>query len=49
MPDTGTYLILGLAATALIIGFLVISMVVRQRNLDRDLELIRELKEDDSP
>ena len=47
MPDTSAYLILGLAAITLIVGFLIVSMVVRQRNLDRDLDLIQQLREND--
>jgi uncharacterized membrane protein YciS (DUF1049 family) len=47
MPDTGAYLILGLAATAVIFGLFVVSLYVRHRNLDRDLELIQKLAEDD--
>jgi hypothetical protein len=46
MPDTGAYLILGLAATALIMGALIASFVVRHRNLTRDIELLRKLADD---
>ena len=46
MPDTGAYLILGLTAIVVIMGFLVISMVTRQRNVDRDLELIKQLQDE---
>ncbi len=45
-PDTGAYLILGLATTAIIIGALIVSLFTRQRNLDRDLELIQQLQDD---
>ncbi|MBZ0302039.1 MAG: hypothetical protein K8J31_19980 [Anaerolineae bacterium] len=47
MPDTGSYLLLGLAVTTVILGFYTLSLWLRQRNLDRDLELIRKLAEDD--
>jgi hypothetical protein len=47
MPDTGAYLILGLVAVTVIIGFFVVSLVIRHRNLQRDLELIQKLAEDD--
>jgi hypothetical protein len=47
MPDTGAYLILGLAAAALIMGAFVASLFVRQRNLSRDLDLIRKLSEEE--
>jgi hypothetical protein len=43
-PDTGAYLILGLIATFVIFGVFIGSMVLRHRNLDRDLELIEQLK-----
>ena len=43
MPDTTAYLILGLAVTAIIMGAYIVSMAVRQRNLDRDIELIQQL------
>jgi hypothetical protein len=46
MPDTGAYLILGLAAVTLIVGLLIVSMIVRQRNLDRDLDLIEQLRDE---
>ncbi len=47
MPDTGVYLLLGLAVTAFILGILIFSMIVRHRNLNRDIELINQLAEDD--
>lgn len=46
-PETGAYLILGLIATAVILGSFIASMIVRHRNLDRDLELIEQLRESD--
>jgi hypothetical protein len=46
MPDTGAYLILALAAVAVIMGALIASLFTRQRNLDRDLELIKQLQDD---
>lgn len=47
MPDTSAYLILGLASVAVILGAFVASLFVRQRNLNRDLELIRRLSEEE--
>lgn len=43
-PETANYLILGLAAVAVIMLVLVGSMVIRQRNLQRDAEVIAELE-----
>ena len=47
IPDTGAYLILGLVVVAVILGGFILSMVVRHRSLSRDIELIRQLAEDD--
>lgn len=47
MPDTGSYLLLGLAVSAIILGVYTVSLWMRQRNLDRDLELLRKLAEDE--
>jgi hypothetical protein len=47
MPDTGAYLILGLASVAVILGAFVASLFVRQRNLTRDMELIQKLSEEE--
>ncbi len=47
MPDTGAYLILGLASVVVILGAFVASLFARQRNLTRDLELIRRLSEEE--
>lgn len=44
-PDTIAYLILGLVATVVLLGGLVMSMVVRYRNLQKDLRLIEQLDE----
>lgn len=46
MPDTGAYLLLGLIAMFVLLGGYVASIIVRHRNLDRDLDLIRQLRED---
>jgi hypothetical protein len=47
-PDTAAYLILGLAVVALIgLGFIA-SLIVRQRNLEKDLQLIEQLREQDT-
>jgi hypothetical protein len=46
-PDTLNYLILGLAAVAIIMGLLIVSFVVRHRNLEQDMALIEQLSEDE--
>lgn len=48
MPDTGAYLLLGLAVVFTILGGYIASLIVRHRNLDRDLDLIRQLAEDEN-
>lgn len=48
MPETTAYLLLGLAVTAIIMLFLIGSMVVRQRNLHKDIQLIDQLGQDQS-
>jgi hypothetical protein len=45
-PDTFSYLILGLAAVSVILLGFIGSMVIRHRNLQRDLEAIEELSRD---
>jgi len=47
IPNTTDYLFLGLAAIAIIMIVLIGSMVVRSRNLNRDLEMIQTLAEDE--
>jgi hypothetical protein len=47
IPDTMSYLILALAAVAIIMGALVASIVVRYANLRRDIETLRQLNPDD--
>jgi hypothetical protein len=47
MPETGSYLILGLAMTFLIIAFFIASMVIRYRNLQKDIHLLEQLAEDE--
>jgi hypothetical protein len=46
-PDTLNYLILGLAAVAVIMGLLIASFFVRHRNLEQDMALIDQLYEDE--
>jgi hypothetical protein len=46
-PDTTNYLILGYVVFSLVMGLYLISLVVRQRNLQRDLELLKELEDKD--
>lgn len=43
MPDTLSYLLLGLAAIAVIMTLLIASIVVRFRNAQQDLRLLRDL------
>ncbi|MBZ0290069.1 MAG: hypothetical protein K8I30_20760 [Anaerolineae bacterium] len=47
MPDTGAYLILGLAVTLIIMTFFIASMVARWRSLQKDLRLLDELEQDE--
>ncbi len=44
MPDTTAYLYLALAAVTLIVAIYIGSMAIRYRNLEKDLELIEELR-----
>ena len=44
MPATGPYLLLGLAAIAFFPLALVISLIVRRRNLDRDHEMLDKIE-----
>ncbi len=46
MPDTQAYLLLGLAVTFVIMGLLIGSMVIRHRNLLKDIELLEQLKDE---
>lgn len=46
MPDTQAYLILGLAVTFAIMTLLIGSMIIRQRNLLKDIELLEQLKDE---
>jgi hypothetical protein len=45
-PDTGSYLILGLAVVAIIMVILLASMAIRFRNLRKDAETIRRLEDE---
>ena len=45
--DTLNYLLLGLAAVAVIMGGLIGSMIVRYRSLQKDIDAINRLKEDE--
>jgi heme exporter protein D len=46
MPDTQAYLLLGLAVTFVIMALLIGSMVIRHRNLLKDIELLEQLKDE---
>ena len=45
-PDTLNYLLLGLAVVTFIATGLIGSMVVRYRNLQKDLQLIEQLRDE---
>jgi len=46
-PDTTNYMILGYAVFTVVMALYLVSLVVRQRNLKRDLELMEELEAKD--
>jgi hypothetical protein len=46
-PDTLNYLLLGLGAVFVIMGGLIGSMILRFRSLQKDIDVINRLKEDD--
>jgi hypothetical protein len=46
-PDTFGYLILGLAVVSTIVLLFIGSMVVRYRNLQKDLRLIEQLRDEE--
>lgn len=46
MPDTTAYLILALTAVTIIMVGFIGSMVIRYRNLHKDMQLIEELRRD---
>ena len=48
MPETGEYLILGLAVIAFLLALFIGSMVARYRNLTKDINLIQRLQEEES-
>lgn len=43
-PDTTNYLVLGYTVFTVVMGLYLVSLVLRQRNLKRDLELMKELE-----
>lgn len=45
-PDTFGYLILGLGVVSAIVALFIGSMVVRHRNLQKDLQMIEQLRQD---
>jgi len=45
-PDTTSYLILGLVVVSTIIVLFIASMVIRYRNLQKDLQMLQELGEE---
>lgn len=46
MPDTGIYLLAALAVTFIIMGFVVVTMVMRHRSLQKDIKLIEQLQDE---
>jgi hypothetical protein len=46
-PDTLNYLLLGLGAIIFFVVVFVASIVIRYRNLQKDVELIEQLREDE--
>lgn len=46
MPDTGLYLLLGLGVVFTIMAGYIGSMVIRWRNIQKDMELINELRDE---
>jgi len=47
-PDNSRFLILGLAASGIILAALLASLWIRHRNVEKDLQLIEELTQDDA-
>ncbi|MBK8027416.1 MAG: hypothetical protein IPK19_40010 [Chloroflexi bacterium] len=47
MPETGEYLILGLAAVGVVVGAFLLSLVVRFRNLRRDMKTLEDIASED--
>jgi hypothetical protein len=46
MADTLSYLLMGLAVTVVSMIVFVGSLIIRQRNLKKDIELIEQLKDE---
>ncbi len=46
IPQTTDYLILGLVVVFAILGLFVASLVIRYRNLEKDVQLIEKLSEE---
>ncbi len=47
IPETASYLMLGLAATAVLSVFYLVTLVTRMRNLRQDLIMIEEISRED--
>ena len=45
-PDTVNYLLLGLAVAVICYGGYLFSLVIRRRNLEKDLDMLRRLDDD---
>jgi CcmD family protein len=45
-PDTLSYLFLAVGATVVLTAGYIASLLLRRRNLDKDMELIEQLRED---
>lgn len=46
-PNNDQYLLLGVAAAVILMGGLIVSFFLRQRNLEKDLALIQQLRDED--
>jgi hypothetical protein len=48
VPETTSFLIMGLGATVVIMGAYLASLLLRHQNLSKDEDLIRQLREDEA-
>ncbi|MEO0563076.1 MAG: hypothetical protein AAF125_13290 [Chloroflexota bacterium] len=47
IPETMNFLLLGLGSVLVFVGGYIASLVIRRRNLDKDMQLIQDLAQDD--
>ncbi len=45
-PDTLSYLLLGLTVAVIIYGGFIVSMIIRRRSLEKDVEMLRQLEDE---